>query len=116
MAYIEDAVLLDMLKMNQEILTDYMDPEAVAAKNRELGWYIGQAKEYIQREGITLVDTIGDAGLVTMYAGWLYGRRKAADPAAGMPRMLRWNLNNRLFQEHVSGTPATGDTCPEADG
>lgn len=114
MAYTENEVLLEMLKANQEILTDYMDPEAAEAKNRELGWYISTAREYIEREGITLVDTVGDAMLITMYAGWLYGRRKAADPAAGMPRMLRWNLNNRLFQEHVSGTPETVEVqCSE---
>lgn len=112
MAYIEDAVLLEMLKANQEILTDYMDADAAEAKDRELGWYISAAREYITREGIHIVDTIGDATLITMYAGWLYGRRKAADPADGMPRMLRWNLNNRLFQEHVSGTPeTTGEDC-----
>lgn len=106
MTYIDDTTLLTMLKANLEILTDYMDAEAVTAKETELGWYIDAAKEYIEREGITLVDTIGDATLIVMYAGWLYERRKARDAAAGvMPRMLRWNLNNRLLSEDVSGTP-----------
>ena len=105
MDFIEDENLLAMLKNNLEIITDFMDCEAAAAKNRELVVYIHAAKEFITREGIHLVDTIGDALLVTMYAAWLYERRKSADAYGIMPRMLRWNLNNRLFAEHVSGAP-----------
>lgn len=100
-----DENLLVMLKNNLEIITDYMDAEAAAAKDNELLVYISAAKEFIQREGITLVDTVGDALLIVMYAAWLYERRKSADAYGIMPRMLRWNLNNRLFSEHVSGAP-----------
>ena len=105
MTFITDDNLLVMLKNNLEIITDYMDAEAAEAKSNELMVYINAAKEFIQREGITIVDTVGDALLIVMYAAWLYERRKSADSYGIMPRMLRWNLNNRLFSEHVSGTP-----------
>lgn len=110
--YLTDDNLLKMLEHNLEIITDYMDTASVEALETELKWYIDASKEYIKREGITLVDTIGDAMLVTMYAGWLYERRKSGDSYAVMPRMLRWNLNNRLFSEHISGTP---EPAPEPD-
>lgn len=110
--YLTDDNLLKMLEHNLEIITDYMDTASVEALETELKWYIDASKEYIKREGITLVDTIGDAMLVTMYAGWLYERRKSGDSYATMPRMLRWNLNNRLFSEHISGTP---EPAPEPD-
>lgn len=109
MNYINMDALLTMLKANLEIITDYMDADAASMKDLELTGYIGAAIEFITREGITLADTIGDATLITMYAGWLYERRKAGDGYGAMPRMLRYNLNNRLFTEHVSGVP--GVTC-----
>lgn len=104
MTYIDDQNMLIMLKNNLEIVTDFMDSAAKTQKNEELLAYIHAASEFISREGIHLVDTIGDALLIVMYAAWLYERRKSADSYGIMPRMLRWNLNNRLFQEHVSGT------------
>ena len=98
-----DSDLLVMLKANLEIITDYMDTEAKAAKDAELTVYINAAKEYITREGITLsLDDIGDCQLIIMYAAWLYEKRKVNvgyGNEVQMPRMLRWNLNNRLFQE-----------------
>lgn len=96
-----DAELLVMLEANLEIITDYMDAAAAAAKETELGQYISAAKSMIATEGITLdLADIRDCMLVVMYAGWLYDKRK--DATVGMPRMLRWNLNNRLFSEKVS--------------
>lgn len=101
------ATLLTMLQANLEIITDYMDAEAKAAKEAELLTYIQAAEAFIQREGIDLnisqdgaIEEIGDALLVVMYAGWLYDRRK--DPTAVMPRMIRWNLNNRLMSQKAS--------------
>lgn len=107
MATYTDEVLLTMLKQSLEIITDYMDAEAKTAKETELTWYIDTAQEYITREGITLQDTIGDAMLQVMYAMWLYDKRKTTGSKytsyyiQNMPRMLRWNLNNRLLQEKV---------------
>lgn len=103
-----DEVLLTMLKQSLEIITDYMDAEAKVQKDTELKWYIDSAQEYILREGIHLQDTIGDAMLQVMYAMWLYDKRKTTGSKytsyyiQNMPRMLRWNLNNRLLQEKVN--------------
>lgn len=107
MATYTDEVLLTMLKQSLEIITDFMDADAEEAKNTELKWYIDSAQEYIKREGITLQDTIGDATLQVMYAMWLYDKRKTTGSKytsyyiQNMPRMLRYNLNNRLLQEDV---------------
>ena len=103
-----DEVLLTMLKQSLEIITDYMDAESRQAKDTELKWYIDTAQEYIHREGITLQDTVGDAMLQVMYAMWLYDKRKTTGSKytsyyiQNMPRMLRYNLNNRLLQEKVN--------------
>ena len=66
---------------------------------------ISQALEEIAAYGITLIQTSSrDAGLVRMYAAWLYRNRAATNPAdSAMPRMLQFNLNNRLFREKMSG-------------
>lgn len=66
---------------------------------------IQQALEEIAAYGITLDPTSSrDAGLVRMYAAWLYRNRAATNPAdSAMPRMLQFSLNNRLFGEKMSG-------------
>ena len=57
---------------------------------------IESAKQMIATEGITLTDRPEDQQLVVSYAAWLWRRR---DSGSGMPRMLRYLLNNRLFAE-----------------
>lgn len=76
-------------------------------KDMLIGQMISEAKEYITTEGITLdMDDAGDCGLVRMYAAYLF-RKRASDKGDGlgniakMPRMLRWNLNNRVMKEHM---------------
>lgn len=66
---------------------------------------IAQALEEIAAYGITLDPASSrDAGLVRMYAAWLYRNRAATNPAdSAMPRMLQFSLNNRLFSEKMSG-------------
>lgn len=97
--------LLVMLKSDLEIITEYMDEEAKAAKNAELMNYINAAKTYITREGITLsLDDIGDCQLIVMYAAWLYEKRKSGTSygrEVGMPRMLQYIKNSRLAQEKM---------------
>lgn len=97
-----DNDLLTMLEWNLEIITDYMDQQSATQKETELMFYIQSAKEFITREGITLTDSVGDAQLVVMYSAWLYEKRKAPESNQSMPRMLRWNLNNRLFEEKIA--------------
>ena len=61
---------------------------------------IASAQEQIKREGITLdLSEADDCLTVSMYAAYLYRRRAVADN--GMPRMLRYRLNNRLFAEKM---------------
>ena len=61
---------------------------------------IASAQEQITREGITLdLSEADDCLTVSMYAAYLYRRRAVADN--GMPRMLRYRLNNRLFAEKM---------------
>ena len=92
--------LLTMLKYNLEIITDYMDADTKAAKELELTQYIQASVSFMETEGITLnYSNIDDCMLVTMYAGYLYEKRK--DVTAQYPRMLRYNLNNRLFSQKV---------------
>lgn len=57
------------------------------------------AKANIETEGIVLVENCtADIYLVEMYAEWLYRVRRETD-GPGMPRALRWALNNRLFSQ-----------------
>lgn len=99
-------IILTMLKQGLEIITDYMDAESKAAKDLELMQYIDSAISFIDREGINLIDEdTSDQMLVSMYAMWLYDKRKTTGSKytsyyiQNMPRMLRYNLNNRLMQE-----------------
>ena len=102
MAYTDEqkATLITMLKYNLEIITDYMDAEAKLQKETQLGYYVDSAIAFIEREGITLnYADIGDLMLITMYAAYLYDKRN--DGVSVMPRALRYNLNNRVFQEKL---------------
>lgn len=66
------------------------------AYDDRLSQYISSAEQMIGTEGITLTDSAEDKQLVVSYAAWLWRRR---DSGNGMPRMLRYLLNNRLFSE-----------------
>lgn len=69
--------------------------------NTTLETYISSAQEFIQREGITLTESDGDKLLVVAYAAWLWNSRLKTDKGE-MPRLLRYNLNNRVFSEKMS--------------
>lgn len=86
-----ETTMLEMLKVDLGISTNAYD--------QRLAQYLTSAQTYIKREGITLDDEkMSDMNLVVMYAAWLWSKR---DKNSAMPRMLRWNLNNRLFEEKV---------------
>ena len=86
-----ESTMLQMLKIDLGITT--------TAYDERLSQYITSAKDAIEKEGITLDDSvISDGNLVVMYAAWMWRKR---DTNEGMPRMLRWQLNNRLFGEKV---------------
>lgn len=83
---------LAMVKTDIGIMT------ATAYDNR-LIQYIETAKSAIIREGVTsLSDAVEDVQMVAMYAGWLWRKRDTGD---GMPRNLRWMLNNKIFSEKM---------------
>lgn len=80
--------MLNLLKIDLGI--------TVTAYDERLEALLETARQMIAREGITLTDSAEDQQLVVSYAAWLWRRR---DSGAGMPRMLRYLLNNRLFSE-----------------
>lgn len=82
---------LSMLKTDLGIVTN--------AYNARLLQYLASAASAISREGITLGASVEDASLQVMYAAWLWRRRDSMD---GMPRMLRYALNNRVFAQKLS--------------
>lgn len=85
------SMLLSMLKIDLGISTNAYDSR--------LGGYLRSAEKEINREGITLdLEDVGDCQILVMYSAWMWRRRDSMD---GMPRMLRYALNNRLFSEKV---------------
>ena len=86
-----DTDMLSMLKVDLGISGDGYDDR--------LGQYIESAKKNISIEGITLdAESVPDCNLVIQYAAWLWRKRINGE---GMPRMLRWELNQRLFHEKM---------------
>lgn len=83
--------LLPSLKIDLGITT--------TAYDSRLTQYLQSAQNNIEREGITIGDTVDDDQLVVMYAAWTWRKR---DSGEGMPRMLRYALNNRVFSEKMS--------------
>lgn len=84
--------LLSMLKVDLGIM-------ATTAYDERLGQYLENAAASIAEEGATLdLDNLKDKQLVVMYAAWTWRKR---DSGEGMPRMLRYALNNRIFSEKV---------------
>ena len=92
---------------NAEILTllqvDLGEMYPSQQRQAYLNQAISAAQAFIAREGINLTGSAEDGQLVEMYAAYLI-RKRADDP--GMPRMLRWTLNNRLFSQKASDTNA----------
>lgn len=83
--------MLEALKVDLGISTNAYDSR--------LTQYLQAAATAIETEGITLdLQDYQDSMLQIMYAAWLWRKRDSQD---GMPRMLRWLMNNRLFSEKV---------------
>ena len=69
------------------------------AYNERLEQYISSAKKEIEAEGVTLdLNNIDHIQTVTMYAGWQWRKR---DTGEGMPRMVRYQLNQLIFHQHL---------------
>ena len=86
--------MLDMLRTDLGITTNKYDVR--------LYQYIESAQKMIETEGITIDYTDPqDQQIVVSYAAWMWRRR---DTMEGMPRMLRWQLNNRLMSQKMKET------------
>lgn len=86
--------ILSSLKVDLGILR-------TTAYDSRLKEVIKSSFQMIEREGATLdVSLLEDAQLVVMYSAWLWRKR---DSGEGMPRMLRWALNNRILSEKANG-------------
>lgn len=88
----EASALLQALKIDLGISSN--------AFNDRLTAYLQSAQQAITREGVTLTNSAEDDMLTVQYAAWTWRHR---DTGAGMPRMLRWALNNRICSEHMQG-------------
>ena len=83
--------MLQMLKTDLGI--------TASAYDERLGQYLDAAQKRIAEEGVTLdTNDVGDMQIVVMYAAWMWRRR---DTMEGMPRMLRYALNIRVFAEKM---------------
>ena len=88
------ASILKSLKVDLGILS-------TTAYDERLTEIIKSSFQMITREGATLdVSILEDAQLVVMYSAWTWRRR---DTGEGMPRMLRYQLNNRVLGEKANG-------------
>lgn len=88
--------MLTMLKTDLGILT-------TTAYDARLTQLLTAAEKAITAEGASTLNASDamDMQLIVMYAAWLWRRRDSMD---GMPRMLRWNLNNRIMAEKAVAT------------
>lgn len=87
--------ILKSLKVDIGILS-------TTAYDERLTEIIKSSYQMIVREGAATldVDVLEDAQLIVMYSAWTWRKR---DSGEGMPRMLRWALNNRIMSEKANG-------------
>lgn len=86
--------MLTMIKVDLGITSTTYDAR--------LTQYLTSAQAEIIREGAVLnLEQVDDMQLVVMYAAWMWRRRDGMD---GMPRMLRYALNNKIFAEKMKET------------
>ena len=88
----EEATKLQMLKIDLGINT--------SAYDSRLTQYLASAKAEIEREGVKLTDSVPDENLIVQYAAWMWRKR---DSGEGIPRMIRWQINNRIFGGDADG-------------
>ena len=90
------AELLTALKWNLKMDDEYLDEQAITARDAQLQLYIDSAIEYIEREGADLSGSDGQL-LIVLYAAWLYEHPNAEK----MPKAIRWTLNNLIYGQHL---------------
>ena len=87
--------LLAMLKVDLGI-------HNTTAYDTRLTQILNSAHDLIVTEGASTLSASDheDAQIIVMYAAHIWRRRDTQD---GMPRMLRWALNNRIMKEKANG-------------
>ena len=87
-----NSTMMEMLKADLGISA------AQTAYDTRLEQLLTAAQDMIIKEGASTLDASNplDMQLIVMYAAWLWRRRDNMD---GMPRMLRWHMNNRIMAE-----------------
>lgn len=92
------ADILAMVKIDLGITTTAYDDR--------LTQFIESAKIAIEREGAQLdLDNINHAGIVASYVGWMWRKR---DTGEGMPRMVRYDLNQLVLSQKMAGGDSDG--------
>ena len=100
------ATMLSMLKIDLGITAEAYDAR--------LSQYLEAAADEIKREGASTLDassSLSDAQLVIQYAAFMWRSRdytfnataQKGDKSTGMPRFLRYAINNRIFAEKAGG-------------
>ena len=86
--------VVDLVKVDLGISTTAYDERLTST--------VTAAVQAITQEGASTLDGDNalDIQLVVMYATWLWNRRRTGE---GMPRMLRYSLNNRILSEKMAG-------------
>lgn len=86
--------ILKSLKVDLGILS-------TTAYDERLTEIIKSSALMIEREGVATLNpsSLEDAQLIVMYSAWTWRRR---DTGEGIPRMLRWALNNRILSEKAN--------------
>lgn len=98
--------MLAMLKIDLGI--------TATAYDARLSQYLDAAADEIKREGASTLDassSLSDAQLVIQYAAYMWrsrdymfnGTAQTGDKSTGMPRFLRYAINNRIFAEKAGG-------------
>ena len=95
--------LIELLLTNLNINMPKSKSEVQHKIYDNLAYLADVAVERIRQLGITFEGeetfTIDEANLVIMYASWLYTKRQTGE---GMPRMLRYALNNKLLSQKAA--------------
>lgn len=96
MAGLSDSDLLTMLKVDLGFTSS-----GQSRVDTRLAQLLQVAEKEIIREGAETLDKtqIDDAQLIVMYAAYLWRKRDSQD---GMPRMVRYAINNRVFSEKMA--------------
>lgn len=89
-----EEIMLGMLKVDLGISS--------TAYDSRLGQYLTSAKAEIVREGVSFPTTLGvdDMQLIVIYATWMWKKRETGE---GMPRMIRYLLNQKVFSQKMRG-------------